>query len=263
MPPTLLQSLESHLLKADLTGESERWYRCVAAVFVRWHGGDGELVAETISRFLKAKQEAGCSSHYCKSLRNGLLAVMRETVDGRHVRTVKAVRLDPHSWTTGDLKTLVEALGVLAPHKRAFYRGVVLAGYHTGLAMCDLARLTRADFQAEGTLLYRRRKTGSEVVVWLPPALLAELPPEGPLFPRRWSGEQFRKDFRRIVRAAGLVGTFKTLRKTSGTQAELLTGRGHEHLANSRKVFEAHYLDRRLVHREPIRLPEPRPPEIG
>lgn len=64
-----------------------------------------------------------------------------------------------------------------------------------------------------------------------------------------------------VVAAAGLVGTFKTLRKTSGTQAEILTGRGHEHLANTRGIFEKHYLDRRRVHREPVRLPRIEPPK--
>ncbi|MEX0677783.1 MAG: hypothetical protein WD063_11950 [Pirellulales bacterium] len=85
--------------------------------------------------------------------------------------------------------------------------------------------------------------------------MLAELPTSGPVFPTLWSNEQFRKDFRHVVHAAGLSGTFKKLRKSRGTEAELLTGRGHEHLANSRKEFEVHYLDRTRVHREPIRLP--------
>lgn len=258
MPPTLLQSLESHLLKADLTGETENWYRTIVGVFIRWNGGDAELVAETVSRFLKAKQEAGRSSHYCRSLRNGLLAVLGESIDSRQVRSVKAVKLDPNSWSVGDVAKLVECSGVLAAYKRSYYRSIILAGYHTGLAQNDLARLTRGDFGQDGTLLFRRAKTGASVVAWMPPSLILELPAEGPIFPRRWSGEQFRKDFRRIVQAAGLKGTFKILRKTSGTQAELLTGRGHEHLANSRRVFEAHYLDRKIVHREPIRLPEPK-----
>jgi hypothetical protein len=255
MPPTLLQSLESHLLRADLTGETERWYRTIVGVFLAWHGGDGELVADTLSRFLKDKQAAGRSSHYCRSLRNGLLAVLGETIERRHVRSVKLSRLAPHSWTSGDVAKLVESVGVLADYKRDFYRGMILAGYHTGLAQGDLHRLTRADFREDGTLLYSRAKTGSAVVAWMPPEVLVGLPTEGPLFPRRWSGEQFRKDFRRIVQTAGLQGTFKTLRKTSGTLAELLNGRGHEHLANSRRVFELHYLDRKQVHRAPTKLP--------
>jgi hypothetical protein len=220
-------------------------------VFLAWHGGDGELVADTLSRFLKDKQAAGRSSHYCRSLRNGLLAVLGERIERRHVRSVKLQRLEPKSWTAADVAKLVESVGVLADYKRNFYRGIVLAAYHTGLTHGDLARLTHGDFQPDGTLLYRRAKTGTPVVAWMPPEVLATLPPHGLLFQSPWSREQFRKDFRRIVAAAGLQGTFKKLRKTSGTLAELLTGRGHEHLANSRRVFERHYLDRKLVRKTP------------
>ena len=63
-------------------------------------------------------------------------------------------------------------------------------------------------------------------------------------------------EFSRIVAKAGLDGSFKKLRKSSGTRAEQLEpGRGHIHLGNSRKVFEQHYLGNDPAKIQPIRLP--------
>lgn len=254
--------LETYLLENDLEPTTEAWYRRIVRVFCEWYGGDvpaDALTPETLSRFLRDKRD-GHSSHYCKSLRSGLLAVLREVVDGRKVRTVRLAKLHPHTWSHPEVLTLVHAARVLPARKRDFYKRICLVAWHTGLSQNDLYRIERRDFDEGGTLIFDRHKTGETVVAWVPPELLDGLPATGPLFPKRWSDEQFRKDFKRMVKAAGLAGTFKTLRKSSGTAAEQLTpGRGHEHLANSRRIFETHYLDRKRVHREPIRLPGLRP----
>lgn len=258
MPHNIDDLLEAYLLIHDLEPTTEAWYRRVFSVFHEWkaqHAPGDELTAELLSRFLRDMRE-GHSTHYCKSLRNGLLAVLGEHVDRRRVRTVKLDKLRPASWTQADVDKLLRATIVLLPRKQSYYRPLIAFAWHTGLSKNDLHLIERADFRADGTLVYERHKTGESVVVWVPLELFEGLPAKGPLFPRLWSDEQFRKDFQRVVRAAGLAGTFKTLRKTSGTEAELLTGRGHEHLANSRRVFEIHYLDRQRVHREPVRLPK-------
>jgi septum formation topological specificity factor MinE len=250
--------LDAYLLANDLEPTTEAWYRRIFSVFHEWHGRDSqrpELRAELLSTFLRDMRE-GHSTHYCKSLRNGLLAVLGKHVERCNVRTVKLKKLQPESWTQEDVELLVRCAFVLPARKHIYYSRVSLFAWHTGLSKGDLHLIERGHFEADGTLLFERHKTGESVVVWVPPHLLEGLPESGPLFPRLWSDEQFRKDFKRMVQAAGLTGTFKKLRKTSGTEAEILTGRGHEHLANSRKVFEVHYLDRKRVHREPVRLPQ-------
>jgi hypothetical protein len=69
--------------------------------------------------------------------------------------------------------------------------------------------------------------------------------------------EHFRVEFAKIVKAAGLVGTFKKLRKSSGSRAEQLNaGSGHVHLGNSRRVFEQHYLGSDAIDVQPVRLPQ-------
>ena len=254
---TLAALLDDYLLANDLEQTTEAWYRRIVNVFSEWHAKDltaSGIVPETLSRFLR-DMRAGHSTYYCKSLRSGLLAVLGEHIDRRKVRTIKLDRLRPNSWTQAELERLIASVNVLPAYKRPYYVRVCLFAWYTGLSKGDLHLIARANFDEDGTLLFERHKTGEEVVAWVPPHLLDGLAMLGPLFPRLWSDEQFRKDFKRMVAAAGLVGTFKTLRKSSGTQAEILTGRGHEHLANSRKVFEQHYLDRKRVHREPVRFP--------
>jgi|GEM_PF-5405174 len=258
MPHTVDETLEAYLLTNDLQPTTEAWYRRIFGVFREWCGRPlpmAELTHELLSEFLRAKRD-GHSSYYCKSLRNGLLAVLGEHVDRRKVRRIKLTALRPGSWSQDDLLAIVSSCVELPEYKQVYYKRISQFGWHTGLSRNDLHLITAADFSGDGTLIYERHKTGEHVVAWVPLELFEGLPQAGPLFPRRWSDEQFRKDFKRIVTASGLTGTFKKLRKTSGTQAELLTGRGHEHLANSRRVFESHYLDRRIVHREPVKLPK-------
>jgi hypothetical protein len=53
---------------------------------------------------------------------------------------------------------------------------------------------------------------------------------QGPICPRSTTIEWMRRQFRKILATAGLAGTFKTLRKTSGTIVESLhPGAGQLH----------------------------------
>lgn len=56
---------------------------------------------------------------------------------------------------------------------------------------------------------------------------------------------------------AGLSGSIGRLRHSSGTAFEIShPQRGHEHLGNTRKVFEGHYLDESLIGGEVDMPPE-------
>lgn len=62
--------------------------------------------------------------------------------------------------------------------------------------------------------------------------------------------------FGRIVARAGLFGTFKRLRKSSGSLVEAAApGMGHKHLGNTRAIFEKHYEARRLTRPHPTLPP--------
>ena len=254
---TVRTHLEGYLLRTEVRATTEVYYRRVVGVFCRWYGGDvpeSDLTADTLNRFLREKQLAGRSSYYRKSLRSGLVAVLRDRLGSDKVRSIRLDALDVRCWDGAEVARLVERCDVLPDQHRNYFRHAIALAYHTGLSQVDLHRVERLHVGEGGTIRLRRSKTGQECFVALPAELLAELPRDGPLLPVKMSREMFRRHFKRVVAAAGLRGTFKTLRASSGTAAELLTGRGHEHLANSRKVFERHYLDRSRIAREPVRL---------
>lgn len=248
--------LEAYVLSRDVRPSTAEFYRRQFSVFRAWLTLRGltDITETTISRFLADKQADGKSSYYRKSLRNGLKAVIGDELDWRKIRPVKLDRLEVQAFTRHEVGLLIRAVLVaMPPKKRPFWRLLIPVAYHTGLAQCDLHRLERKHIDADGVCRFTRSKTGTESVTWLPPYLVEQLG-DGQLFPPYASNEQFRRDFQAICRQAGVKGTFKMLRKTSGTEAERIApGEGHAHLANTRKVFEKHY-DARHEKRKPIKL---------
>jgi hypothetical protein len=91
----------------------------------------------------------------------------------------------------------------------------------------------------------------------LPENLLAEIRllarGDKPVWGKMMAVETFRQTFSRIVRKAGLTGSFKKLRKSCGTSVEMLyPGRGHLALGNTRRVFELHYMSRLMLNEKPV-----------
>lgn len=254
---TITTLVSGYVLSHDLRPSTAEQYRRIVGVYCSHHGYDvplSEFTATALSRFLLAKQEAGRSSHYRKSLRNCLIALLRFSGNTERVRPVKLSQLEPEGWTPAEIGRLLDAAGAMyrVSHRLKWQRIIAFA-YYTGLGQVDLSQLRREDISAGGIVRTHRSKTGTRVVASIPLELLDGLPVSGLLFPVK-SKEAFRATFARIVKAAGLVGTFKKIRKSAGTEAERLhPGRGHELLANTRKVFEAHYWDRREARESPIR----------
>lgn len=244
-----------YILTHDLMESSADQIHRITGVFRSFCKGDipvTEFTADSVSRFLLAKQEAGRSSHYRKSLRNCLIALLRFSGNSDRVRQVKLDELEPTSWTPAEVERLIESAGRMhRTSRRLHWKRLIAVAYYSGLTQCDLCRIKRSDIDERGILRFRRSKTGKRVTVAIPLELLDGLP-DGVLFHCQ-SKEAFRATFSRIVKDAGLVGSFKKLRKTTGTEVEKLhPGRGHEVLANTRKVFENHYWDRRDAAENPI-----------
>lgn len=251
--------LESYLLTRELRPSSERWYREVTAIFSAWLAGR-DFTADNLSRFLAEKQRAGLSADYRKSLRNGLVALLRFHGDDSRVRPVKLTTLAHETWNDSQIRNLLAAVDtvIAGQEDRTYWRTIIEAAYWSGLSQCDLHRLDKRHIQNDGTLRGERAKTGKPFLTYIPPELTAHVA-SGTIWPLRTSGEYFRRTFRRIVAKAGLRGTFKTLRKSSGTSVERLhPGQGHRHLANSRAIFERHYWFERDA--KPLR---PEPPLAG
>lgn len=264
-PQSLRALVSDYILQHDLRETSADQYHRISGVFSSWMGYSpacdlpaDQFTSHNVNRFLVAKQSEGRSSHYRKSLRNCLSCLLKFSGDSGKVRPVKTDELSPQSWTPEEVGRLIDACDKLrgGHERRERMRNLIAVAYYTGLSHCDLRQLSREDFGADGSIRWRRSKTGKFCRAKIPVELLERLPP-GQLFPLESSLESFRASFRRLVAFAGLRGTFKTLRKTAGTLVDQEhPGRGHELLANTREVFERHYLMRDETPLSPPRLPD-------
>lgn len=255
----LASVLDSYLLSRELKPSSERWYREVARLFAQW-AGESELTAANVSSFLARQQSAGRSADYRKSLRNGLVALLRFQGDSGKVRPVKLTALHHTAWTKTEISALLRGVDVVIAGEadQRYWRTLIEAAYWSGLSQCDLHNLNRGEVAPDGTVRGERAKTGKPFLTYIPPELVAHVA-AGKIWPLRTSREYFCRVFRKIAAGAGLHGTFKTLRKSSGTSVERLhPGQGHRHLANSRAIFERHYWFERDA--KPLR---PEPPLAG
>ena len=109
--------------------------------------------------------------------------------------------------------------------------------------------LTPANFR-DGTIVVRQSKTEKVVCRRLHPATLAAIEATEPsgrhlVWPWPYGRELWFEHFRKLLKAADLKGTFKYLRRSSGTLIEAVTpGAGQTHLSHSsRATFDAHYHD--------------------
>lgn len=266
---SVLAELDRYFVMRELRQSSEQQMRIYIAVFLKWCGQPDipieELTGVRISKFLAAKQTEGRRCHYRRSLRNALKALhrfSRNYVNCDPIREVRLDDLDPDSWTTEQVAKLVKACDRLPYCDRNWWRTFILAGYYTGLNAIDLHRITRASLMPEGHVVINRSKTGKRTFTAMPQNVMAEVlafaPAEGPVWELKTSDEAFRMRFRRLVRLAGIpAGSFKQLRKTSGTLLEKANpGKGHVHLGNTAEIFKKHYEDVKVTQANPTMPPE-------
>jgi integrase len=244
--PTIDATLESYLLYHDLRDSTVATYRRIVSTYRSWQRAtDGDTFdAEAVSRFLRDKQTQGTSSHYRRSCRSTLVALLRHGGDTGRVRSVRTEPLEPRAWSADEVARLVAAVPQVArwPEHQRFWQTLIQAAWYSGLNWCDLREIQRADVPDDGRLIWRRSKTNRRVVVYLPPACVAHVA-SGPVWIWPLCEECFRQQFARIVRAAGIDGSFKRLRKSAGNEVEKQQpGTGHQYLGDSRPVFERHYL---------------------
>jgi hypothetical protein len=224
--------------------------------------------ATVCSEFLRDKQVAGASTYYLRSMRAALRAILNFAGDTGRLRKVKVVPLSIEVWSETEVAKLVIAVpaaifpmddSMEALARRFFWSTIIPAAWYTGLSQGDLFRLDPSHVSSDGRVCMHRSRSGKRVITYMPPELLARVDSSDgqPFFRPPVGEEHFRVEFAKIVKAAGLVGTFKKLRKSSGSRAEQLNaGSGHVHLGNSRRVFEQHYLGSDAIDVQPVRLPQ-------
>lgn len=240
-----LAILERYLLTHELRETTEQTYRRHVSTWLSWaaHNGSPAFDEDSVSRFLRDKQAQGCSSHYRRSCRSTLAALLRSAGHCGQVRSVREDPIDVNAWTADEVARLVATVPGLfrTPGRDQFWETLIEAAWLSGLNWIDLRQVKREDVPANGVLHWRRSKTRKPVTVYLPLRLVAHIA-SGIVWRWPFSGEVFRQQFARIVRCAGLVGSFKTLRKSSATAVETLApGRGHIYIGDERRTFERHY----------------------
>lgn len=260
---SVLKILGSYLLQHELKRTSEAQMATILKVFLNWVGVPDmpteHFTAERINEFLLSKQREGKSSHYRRSLRNSLKALYRFANDGagEPIRPVRLESLEPESWTADEIEKLIAACDELSYRDRNWWRTFILVAYYSGLNACDIHRLEKRHIPANGCVAFARAKTGKRVFFGLPQEVVAEVyaiaPAEGPIWALHTSQEAFRMRFNRLVRLAGIrAGTFKRIRKTSGTLVEVANpGQGHRHLGNEPAIFSRHYEDKTVTQSVP------------
>lgn len=271
---TLRGALNHYTLYRQLAPETVAWYARAVSVFCSWAGGDipiQEFNGERISQMLLHKQRAGCSAYYVKSLRGGLVALLREVRgDGpiERVRSVRTPPLDPAALTPREVERLLKACYELPIECRWRYTLMILLGYYTGLDASDIWRIERKHIDSDGSIFFRRGKTGAPVFVRIPPDVVElvdrHCPSRGRIIVMGVSREWFRKTIRGIFDRAKLRGSFKTLRKSAGSLVEQASpGTGHKHLGNTRAIFEKHYESHRITRGIPTMPPLLSHPDAG
>lgn len=268
---TLRGALARYTLYRTLAPETVAWYQRAVSVYCRWAGGDVPINAyngQSISEMLLAKQRAGCSAFYVKSLRGCLVALLRDIRGDAPIERVRSIRtppLDPFALTTDEVERLLSACQAMPCPRRWWYLLMLLLGYYTGLDAADIWRLERRHIGGDGSIFFRRGKTGAAVYVRIPADVLEMIdrhcPRHGPIMKRTVSKEWFRRNVGSIFKRAKLCGSFKTLRKSAGSLVENEhPGTGHKHLGNTRAIFERHYEAKRLTRSQPTMPPKVRMP---
>lgn len=238
-----------------------------------------DLDADTLATFLSAYHDAGHAPRSVNALRDRLMALARYATDKRLLPEVPDVlpwpepRRLPKAYTLDQVSRLLSACRVARGEvcglpAGCYWSAVTLVFYYTGIRASACWALEQTDL--EGPLLTVRPETHKprmELRFVLPDDCLQSLwsiwePRRKLIFPwEKTPGERYPA-WRRILAEAGLPmgcrDLFQRLRRTSGTLIEAAGGDGSKHLANSRAVFERHYLDPSIANRSQITL-LPRP----
>jgi integrase len=237
-----------------------------------------------IRDYLTWLRSTGRAAETVNSRRADLLALWRCAWDeelvpdpprSRKVRRLTSPRRIPEAWSSGQVRAILNACSQ-APGRicgipaSLWWRSLIGVAYDTGERRgAILATPTKDLLLDHSAVVFRQTKTGAERFCRLDSSTVefcrAIYDPCRPLM-WPWHGEidSLNDRLETILKRAGVPwgrnrgGVFSKFRKTSGTLVEANGGRGNEHIGNTRKVFEAHYLDPRFLDRSQLdKLPRP------
>jgi integrase len=281
-PATIGQYARDYGLLHDVRPGTVAQYVFSADAFEKWAGGPvllEQLDERSVSAFLRDYAER-VKPHTVRSKRRQILALWRAAAEEGlcepptlRIRGVRCPRLPVEAWTLDEVVSLLGACrGLVRRHRCGLHRSVwwdlaIRVAWDSGLRWGDQIELPVASVAADGAVWWSQSKVGRVVSCRLSPSTVAALRASLTLAPRSlvtpWpaSHQTFGNQLDRIVARAGVrPGTWKWLRRSSGSYVELAApGRGGEHLGHApgSRIFADHYASPRILTRT-----IPSPPEL-
>ncbi len=271
---SLVEYVDRYCLARDLSPHYQRGLKARMRHLERFSGHPVPISPvdyELVNRWLCAVSSTK-APHTTRSYRTYLIVLLNGGGDEglcpypetRRIRRTRCPQLTPEGWTTEEVRGILSVCqterGIIGGIPAATWWGsLVRSGYDTGLRKSDLLRLTVRQIQQEAIVLVQK-KTGKMHITRLRPSTIAVIQSTFSadrklIWPWPYCDEKFCDDFRAIVARAGLKGTFKYLRRTSGSLVQFSCGRGSEHLGHSDPaVFRRHY-EIQAITRQSVPLP--------
>jgi integrase/plasmid maintenance system antidote protein VapI len=250
----------------ELSPKTHQHYSECIKAFANWLGrpaSTADLTVDNVNAFLVAMHAAKRSPHGIKSVRTGLTVLMRfarlvglSNEDAAFVRRIRCPRIDVQGYTREQMQQLVEECNRLhwikqrsGLDRRLYYLSMFLVLWETGLRIGDIPAIRVEKFDPRGCLWALEHKTGKSRWRPLTPDATESIAALIALDPGRefiWPGHKaasLMKTAKKIMRAAGLPGTSKFIRRGSASELDRLhPGQGWRFLSHSTPmVFENHY----------------------
>lgn len=249
--------------------------------FLRHAPAVGDLSDAQVNGYLAAVDAAGHSRWTVRGERQRLLALWNGAFDDgllamppRRVRKIAIPESVVHAWGEAELRKLLDACDTLRGRfknrwriaRRDYGRALVMLAYDTGARLGDLERFALADIASDGTIWWVQSKSGKEQGATLWPETIEAVriiahPERRAIFGGTLDRNYFYLWARGLIGSAGLTGTFRWIRRSSGSLVERDNpGWGHKQLGNRPEVFRKHYDCKRITQAVENR---PRPPRIA
>lgn len=266
----LLEYVPEHILSTHVCPKYRRALELTVGCFGR-HLGHSPTIEDLCDRSVNSYLASLESSHAratVKGERARLLALWRSAFDAeltnvfpRRVRKVFLPDKHVEAWGEKELHALQSRCSRLKGYfknrwrvaRRDYGSGIVQYGYNAGTRLGDIEQLKLSDLGTDGSIYWVQSKTGIAQGVLLWPetieAIMAVASPDreyvfGGVLNRRY----FYRWMKRIIKESGLTGTFRWIRRSSGSLVERdHPGWGHKHLGNTPEVFRKHYEDKRIT----------------
>lgn len=268
---TLLSYLATYLSQRDVSEEYRRDLLYTVNYFNGWAGDpvrlcdlSDELLNEYLSH-ASGKMAARSVKHHrtnLLSLWNAAYAADLVKLAPRRVRKIKVPRTVPVAWTVEQMRALLKAAENCTGtfHRRwkmkrsLFWRAYLCVAWDTGLRPLDLVLLRFDQIGTNGALVHVQHKTGDVKTCHLQPETMAAVeaiaqPERDCIFGGVFGIHQIRKQFAKLVKQAGLVGSCKKLRKSSATAVECVQpGAASAHLGHrTPDMARRHYIDPQIA----------------